>query len=68
MDAKYIEFYSSMMNKINSSGECVSKNNFLREVCAFFDFGNGFIFQKDETSIFKKTEEYSLYTDNCFPS
>ncbi len=65
MDANYIEFYTLMMKKINSKSEGnLSKKDFLKDVCVFFDYGIGFIYQKDETSTLRKTAEYPLYGDN----
>ncbi len=61
MDAKYIEFYSSMMKKINSTvEEGFSKHEFFRDVCNFFDFANGFVYQMDSTSVLRKTVDYQV--------
>ncbi len=65
MDASYIEFYSLMMKKINTNTEeGFLKREFLKDVCKFFDYGNGFIYQKDATSVLKKTAGYPLYGDD----
>ncbi len=62
MDANYIHFYSSMMQKINkSTGECLSKKDFLKDICDFFDFGNAFIYQCDNVGAFIKKEDYKTH-------
>ncbi len=61
MDTKYIEFYSSMMKKINSPDKkALSKVDFLKEVCDFFGYSTGFIYQIDTSTLLKKTTEYHI--------
>ncbi len=67
MDARYIKFYSSLMKKTNSTmGESISKYDFLKEVCNFFDFGNGFVYLTNPKKIFYRSDYYHLYEDESF--
>ncbi len=61
MDGKYIEFYSALMRKINTgTGNIIPKSEVLKDLCTFFGFAYGFVYQKDESGIFKKTDYYQV--------
>ncbi len=62
MDKRLISFYADMMKKLNTStGEYDSIREFLHDICEFFDFGCGFVYQANYSSIFTKYKCHQSY-------
>lgn len=61
-------FWIQMMDKLNQNDEQEgSLENVLKDICLFFGFGAGFIYQTDHTGLFHLIENYVVYKQTALP-
>ncbi len=64
---KIEDFFQSMIEKLSILNEEVSKNEFLEEICRFFDISHAFIYESNYIGIFHRKEYFELTNNNPLP-
>ncbi len=61
------DFFQSMIEKLSILNEKISKQEFLKEICRFFDISHAFVYEYSYTGEFFRTDYSELVNKNSLP-